>query len=204
MNFYESEKLAADMSTAHLIKTLMERNKELEASLQKLQSDYDSVGAGGVSAQRVTQKAAPVMEYGRGDVLPAVVSRVFIRHGRDDDAHACTVTGYYAWGDHRGNKHLHRVFVRMVYEGTNTEQARALCDCYPSAEAALAATPTTPAPMVLPEPVAVIENGSLKWKIPTGEYSIDVELIRGLYNLYTEQQVRELLAAHGITQEKQG
>ena len=50
------------------------------------------------------------------------------------------------------------------------------------------------APVVLPEPVAVIENGSLKWKIPTGEYSIDVELIRGLHNLYTEQQVRELLA----------
>lgn len=50
------------------------------------------------------------------------------------------------------------------------------------------------AQVVLPEPVAVIENGSLKWKIPIGEYSIDVELIRGLHNLYTEQQVRELLA----------
>lgn len=56
------------------------------------------------------------------------------------------------------------------------------------------------APVVLPEPVAVIENGSLKWKIPTGEYSIDVELIRGLHNLYTEQQVRELLATGGQPQ----
>ena len=57
MNLDESEKLAADIRAAHLIKTLMERNKELEASLQKLQIDYESVGAGGVSAQRITQAA---------------------------------------------------------------------------------------------------------------------------------------------------
>lgn len=74
-----------------------------------------------------------------GDVLPPVGSRVFIRHGFDNDAHACIVTGYYAWGDLGGNKRLHRVFVRMVYEGTTTEQARRLCDCYPTSEAALAA-----------------------------------------------------------------
>ena len=73
-----------------------------------------------------------------GDVLPPVGSRVFIRHGRDNDAHACIVTGYYAWGDLKGDKRLHRVFVRMVYEGTSIEQARMLCDCYPTAGAALA------------------------------------------------------------------
>lgn len=73
-----------------------------------------------------------------GDVLPPVGSRVYIRHGRDNDAHACMVTGYYAWGDLGGDKRLHRVFVRLVYEGTDIQQARMLCDCYPTAEAALA------------------------------------------------------------------
>ena len=85
--------------------------------------------------------AAPKAATGEpvhGDKLPPVGSRVFIRHGRDDDAHACTVTGYYAWSDLGGNKSLHRVFVRLVYEGTDTQQARMLCDCYPTAEAALA------------------------------------------------------------------
>ena len=72
-----------------------------------------------------------------GDVLPPVGSRVYIRHGRDNGAHACTVTGYYAWGDLGGDKRLHRVFVRLVYEGTDTQQARMLCDCHPTAEAAL-------------------------------------------------------------------
>ncbi len=82
-------------------------------------------------------KAAPG-EPVHGDVLPPVGSRVYIRHGRDNDAHACTVTGYYAWGDLGGDKRLHRVFVRLVYEGTDIQQARMLCDCYPTAEAALA------------------------------------------------------------------
>jgi|GEM_PF-3474551 len=71
-----------------------------------------------------------------GDVLPPIGSRVFIRHGRDNAAHACTVTGYYAWPAHGGDKNVHRVFVRMVYEGTDTQQARLLCDCYPTEEAA--------------------------------------------------------------------
>lgn len=84
-------------------------------------------------------KVAPAQEPVHGDLLPPVGSRVFIRHGRDDDAHACTVTGYYAWGDLGGDKRLHRVFVRLVYEGATTPQARMLCDCYPTAEAALAA-----------------------------------------------------------------
>lgn len=48
MNLDEAEKLLADMRTAHLIKTLNDRVQELEAMLE-------AVGAGGVSAQRVTQ-----------------------------------------------------------------------------------------------------------------------------------------------------
>lgn len=76
-----------------------------------------------------------------GDVLPPVGSRVYIRHGRDDDAHACTVVGYFAWPDLGGNKNLHRVFVRLVYEGTDRAQARFLSECWPTAEAALATPP---------------------------------------------------------------
>lgn len=89
------------------------------------------------ASRAAAPKAAPV-EPVHGDVLPPVGSRVYIRHGRDNDAHACTVTGYYAWGDLGGDKRLHRVFVRLVYEGTDRQQARMLCDCYPTAEAALA------------------------------------------------------------------
>lgn len=39
------------------LRRLYARNQELEARLQKLQSYYDAVGAGGVSAQRITQVA---------------------------------------------------------------------------------------------------------------------------------------------------
>lgn len=89
-----------------------------------------------LAPQQAAPKAAPG-EPVHGDVLPPVGSRVYIRHGRAPGAHACTVTGYYAWGDLGGDKRLHRVFVRLVYEGTDTQQARMLCDCHPTAEAAL-------------------------------------------------------------------
>lgn len=72
------------------------------------------------------------------DVLPRVGSRVYIRHGRDNDAHACTVVGYYAWPGLGRNKFMYRLSVRLVYEGTDIHQARSLEDCYVSEEAALA------------------------------------------------------------------
>ena len=78
------------------------------------------------------------LEKIEGDCLPPIGSRVYIRHGRDDDAHACIVTGYYVWGGLTPNNSLHRVNVRVVYEGTTTPNARSLKDCYPSRETALA------------------------------------------------------------------
>jgi hypothetical protein len=54
------------------------------------------------------------------------------------------------------------------------------------------------APVQLPEPVAKIEGGSLKWHIPDAGYSLPVRYLQGTQMLYTEQQVRQLLAAHGI------
>ena len=81
----------------------------------------------------------PVLEPVEGDLLPPVGSRVYIRQARDNDAHACTVTGYYVWEDLlESPAWLHRVFVRMVYAGTQTPQTRILCECYPTEEAALA------------------------------------------------------------------
>lgn len=85
-------------------------------------------------------QVVPQLEPVEGDQLPPVGSRIFIRHGRDDDAHACIVTGYYVWGDLKGDKRLHRVFVRMVYEGTQTQNTRMLCDCYKTEAEALATT----------------------------------------------------------------
>ena len=90
---------------------------------------------------KFTAEPAPVQEPVHGDILPPIGSRVFIRHGRDDDAHACTVTGYYAWPDLGENKRLTRLFVHMVYEGTKTKQARMLCDCFATEADALSAPP---------------------------------------------------------------
>ncbi|MBT2325498.1 hypothetical protein J7E62_24500 [Variovorax paradoxus] len=61
-----------------------------------------------------------------GDVLPPIGSDVYIPHGRDDDEHLCEVVGYYAWPDLQRRAHLHRVFLRVVYKGTDTQNARLL------------------------------------------------------------------------------
>ena len=53
----------------------------------------------------------------------------------------------------------------------------------------------------LPEPVAKVERGGLKWHIPDSRYSLPVRYSQGTHKLYTEQQVRELLAAHGIQEQ---
>lgn len=105
---------------------------------EHLDADCKAAFCAGMQAARRTQ-VVPQLEPVEGDQLPPVGSRIFIRHGRDDDAHACIVTGYYVWGDLKGDKRLHRVFVRMVYEGTQTQNARMLCDCYKTEAEALAA-----------------------------------------------------------------
>ena len=57
---------------------------------------------------------------------------------------------------------------------------------------------TAPSPVVLPEPVAKVEDGGLKWHIPDSGYSLPY--VSGYENLYTEQQVRALLGfAFGIS-----
>lgn len=156
------------------------------------------------AARRAPAVPVPQIDPVHGDCLPPIGSRVFIRHGRDDDAHACIVTGYYAWGDLNGSKHLHRVFVHLVYEGTDTKQARMLCDCYATAEEALAAAPQPPeadmgipisvaAPVRLPEPVGCTTK---PWGVAWNTSQIEAGT-----KLYTEQQVRQLLAAHGIKEQ---
>lgn len=56
----------------------------------------------------------------------------------------------------------------------------------------------TAAPVQMPEPLARIEGGSLKWHIPDSRYSLPVRYLQGTHNLYTEHQVLQLLAAHGV------
>lgn len=60
-----------------------------------------------------------------------------------------------------------------------------------------APNPPVAVPMELPEPVAKIECGSLKWYIPDASYSLPVRYLQGTHKLYTEQQVRQILTRHG-------
>jgi hypothetical protein len=48
-----------------------------------------------------------------GDCLPIIGSKVFIHLASTDSWVEHEVVGYYAWGDLRGDKNLHRVFVRV-------------------------------------------------------------------------------------------
>lgn len=48
-----------------------------------------------------------------GDCLPEIGSKVMIHLASIDSWIEHEVVGYYAWGDLRGDKNLHRVFVRV-------------------------------------------------------------------------------------------
>ena len=69
---------------------------------------------------RALLTAAPAgvggLEPVEGDLLPPVGSKVLIHLASPDAWVEHTVAGYYVWGDLGGNKHLHRVFVRVVSE----------------------------------------------------------------------------------------
>lgn len=64
---------------------------------------------------------------------------------------------------------------------------------------AAAPQPTRGIAIQLPEPVAKIEGGRLKWHIPDTEYSLPVRYLQGTENLYAEQQVRQLLGTNNHT-----
>lgn len=68
----------------------------------------------------------------------------------------------------------------------------------PCCVGSLAPQPPDAAPVQMPEPVAKIEGGSLKWHIPDAGYNLPVRYLQGTQMLYTEHQVRQLLAAHSI------
>lgn len=74
-------------------------------------------------------------------------------------------------------------------------------DCmwmYPSALDAAAPHPPEAAPVQLPEPQAEIEVRSMKTYLDLSIHEWRDTLPDGTYNIYTEQQVRQLLAQHGI------
>jgi hypothetical protein len=66
-----------------------------------------------------------------GEDLPPVGCDVLIAHGRDDDLHVCTVTGYGIRPSMHGNKFEHRVDINLVYKGTTTTNQRGLYDVRP-------------------------------------------------------------------------
>jgi hypothetical protein len=66
-----------------------------------------------------------------GEQLPPVGCDVLIEHGRDDDDHVCTVTGYTIRPALDGDKYNHRISVDLVYKGSTTTNQRALCDVRP-------------------------------------------------------------------------
>ncbi|RQT43145.1 hypothetical protein DF046_36830 [Burkholderia cepacia] len=72
-------------------------------------------------------------------LLPPVGALVLIAHGRDDKDHVCEVTGYDvqlpATAPHPTMNHLHRVFVKLVYRGSDTENMRLLGDIRPLTKA---------------------------------------------------------------------
>lgn len=77
-------------------------------------------------------------------------------------------------------------------------------DMHLAIQAALAAAPQPPeaAPVQLPEPQAEIEVRSMKTYLDLSIHEWRDTLPDGAYNIYTEHQVRELLAAHGIGKDK--
>jgi len=68
-------------------------------------------------------------------LLPPIGALVLIAHGRDDLDHVCEVTGYEVQKSLGDRKADHRVFVNLVYRGTDTKNQRLLCDIRPLTQA---------------------------------------------------------------------
>lgn len=71
-------------------------------------------------------------------LLPPIGALVLIEHGSDDKDHVCEVTGYEVKPPSRGrtdNRYHHRVFVNLVYRGTDTANQRLLDDIRPLTKA---------------------------------------------------------------------
>lgn len=134
--FEEAQHEAGDMHAVFRFAQMIEQ-ETLERAAEKLATQHDMACKRNKGVIPAGYALVPI----EGDLLPVLGSRVYIRHARDDLAHACTVTGYYAWGDLGGNPRLHRVSVRLAYEVGGISQSRMLCDCYPTEQAALAAAP---------------------------------------------------------------
>ncbi|WP_233343652.1 hypothetical protein [Burkholderia cepacia] len=68
-------------------------------------------------------------------ILPPIGALVLIGHGRDDRDHVCEVTGYDvqlpATASQSTMNHLHRVFVKLKYRGSDVENMRLLSDVRP-------------------------------------------------------------------------
>jgi hypothetical protein len=68
-------------------------------------------------------------------LLPPIGALVLISHGRDDLDHVCRVTGYEVKPGMDSRDSHHRVFIDVVYEGSDTKNQRLLCDVRPLTKA---------------------------------------------------------------------
>lgn len=147
--------------------------KQLRARVQELEAMLDAVGAGGVSAQRVTQAADHIEQPLEMVAAPAELNL--------DD--------YYCKGCGRIGE----------IEELNAQDKEKLRKIEGKPK-------TVAAPVALPEPAG------WRYPAPSSDFhyyeerrGFPLECKHLAYEaLYTEQQVRDLLAAHRITQEKQG
>ena len=158
--------------------------------LQELEAMLEAVGTGGVSAQRITQAAqAPATAIQERDKFEQLMAASypnlsFERHS-------------YQYDRNRFEQYK----VQWLWEGW---QARAALDASDHIERDLK---MVAAPVVLPEPVAVQIRHikEERWRtIAIVLYDLFAGDEYERRYIYTEQQVRDLLAANGITQEKHG
>ncbi|MCA7945596.1 hypothetical protein [Burkholderia vietnamiensis] len=74
--------------------------------------------------------SAPTLWDG-SPLLPPIGALVLISHGRDDRDHVCEVTSYEVKPGMVDRESHYRVFVNLVYRGTDTKQQRMLNDIRP-------------------------------------------------------------------------
>lgn len=171
----QSESFNAAAATE--LQTLHFRVKELEAML-------DAVGAGGVSAQRVTQ--SPTLKASSDWLIDGGLLYRLNDRGTNCDEINVTMAG---------NSRRAATRAERAEEILNMLKAVQQAEDHIEQPLEMVA-----APVVLPEPFALYDGE--KWYANEEAAICACANTQKLQKVYTEQQVRSLLAAHGITQEK--
>lgn len=166
------------------LRRLYARNKELEASLQKLTSDYEAVGAGGVSAQRITQ--SPTLKASSDWLIDGGLLYRLNDRGTNCDEINVTMAG---------GLRTEAARVKRAEEILNMLKAVQQAEDHIEQPLEMVA-----APVVLPEPEAYlfqhedtgqtmfVEAQQVEWG-----FEANNPRLQKISGVYTEEQVRELL-----------